>query len=95
MNNCELKKHPESNQCCCECRWQLAAHWHDNFPSADLIGYACVGFAFMEGIATVWVGDFEHGLCELFKCRHPALSALTEESLDDYAHAMELQKKLP
>ena len=67
MARCELKKYPEYNRCCCVCRWRLEAHRHNAFPKKEQIGWVCVGFAFMEGEPMAYLGDFEHGLCELFK----------------------------
>jgi hypothetical protein len=37
------------------------------YGRTDQIAWACVGFFFAEGDDVVYVGDFEHGACELFR----------------------------
>lgn len=71
MASCNLKRFPggASNQCCCICKWRLEAHMHKQFPHTEQFGWVCIGFAFMEGVPIAYLGDFEHGLCELFSHR--------------------------
>lgn len=61
MRDCQLDKHGE---CCCQCRFRLLALTH---PCGGQIGWACIAFAFMEGEDIAYIGDFEHGMCELFR----------------------------
>jgi hypothetical protein len=67
MGKCALE-HSETG-CCCTCKHRLRALSHDSFPSSEQIGWACIGFAFMEGEDIAYIGDFEHGLCELYAKR--------------------------
>ena len=61
VRKCWLEKH---GSCCCECKFRLRALDHETDES---LGYACVAFMEWEDIA--YVGDFEHGMCELFTRR--------------------------
>ena len=64
MSKCWLEKHPKYKSCCCICKYQLRAF--DNENPSEQIGWACIAFAFEEGEAIAYIGDFEHGLCELY-----------------------------
>lgn len=61
MSKCLLEKH---GRCCCQCKFRLEAHDH---PMGSKIGWACIAFAFMEGEPIAYIGDFEHGICEMFQ----------------------------
>ena len=74
---CNLKKYPGQSQCCCICKWRLGVYAHEKFPRREPLGWVCVGFAFMEADPVAYLGDFEHGLCELFQRRH------TDKCLND------------
>lgn len=63
---CVLESHPQYGGCCCQCKFRLRALDHQ---SDRQIGWACVAFAFMEGEDIAYLGDFEHGICELFMQR--------------------------
>src|SRR3989304_8940645 len=60
---CWLRKHPEFHGCCCQCRFRLRA-----FPQATSTAmqniWICIAFA--EGADVAFVGNFQHGICELF-----------------------------
>ena len=61
MRECMLE---EYGRCCCQCKYRLEAHDH---PMGSKTGWACIAFAFEEGEPIAYIGDFEHGLCELFR----------------------------
>ena len=65
--NCTLVTHPEHGGCCCKCRFRLRAFSH---PYQSLMGWACIAFVFAgnkgKGWDVAYIGDFEHGMCELF-----------------------------
>lgn len=67
-SKCCLATHPEFGGCCCRCRYRLRALKHDRGPDIPDNTWACIVFAFMEGKrdAIAYIGDFEHGMCELF-----------------------------
>ena len=79
---CQLVEHQEFNSCCCKCKFRLRAMEHVFFPQRQRTGWACIAFAFMEGEDIAWIGDFEHGMCELYTPRS-SLSSLprNEETL--------------
>ena len=58
-------------RCCCTCRWRLRALDQESFPRVGVVGkgWACVGWAFVEAEPVAYIGDFEHGLCELYQRR--------------------------
>ena len=68
MADCCLKTHPEFGGCCCKCRYRLKALGQPgDGPILLANDWACIAFAFMEGEPTAYIGDFEHGMCELFE----------------------------
>lgn len=69
MADCCLETHPEFNGCCCKCRYRLRAETHCDVLSPELPdnAWACIAFAFMEGEPIAYIGNFEHGMCELFR----------------------------
>ena len=66
MKTCTLETHPEHDGCCCQCKYRLRTRSH---PHGDQIGWACFALAFMEGENIAYLGEFEHGMCELFTRR--------------------------
>lgn len=68
MSECELG-HRGQICCCCNCKFRLRLLDHARFPHKHPVGWACAGFVFMEGEDVVFMGDFEHGLCELHGSR--------------------------
>lgn len=68
MNNCLLETHPEYGGCCCKCKFRLRAFAHSTHSVSECIPghWICIAFAFYEGEDIGYVGDFEHGMCELF-----------------------------
>ena len=62
MSECLLEKY---RRCCCTCKYRLRAFAQ---PSTQ-IGWACIAFVFEEGESIVYIGNFEHGICELFRAR--------------------------
>ena len=68
MDKCCLETHPEFNGCCCKCRYRLHAlsHYRNTGVPIPDGTWACIAFAFMEGEDIAYIGDFEHGICELF-----------------------------
>ena len=69
MSKCVLETHPEHGGCCCRCRHRLQAlkdsGGSPNFELPDNT-WACIAFAFCQGEPITYVGDFEHGMCEMF-----------------------------
>ena len=61
MSKCMLEKH---DGCCCRCKYRLEARDH---PMGSKMGWACIAFAFKGGEPIAYLGDFEHGMCELFE----------------------------
>ena len=68
IEQCQLLAHPEYNMCCCGCKFRLRAF--ENLHPDTQIGWACIAFAFMEGEDVAYIGDFEHGGCELYTARN-------------------------
>ena len=60
---CILDTHPELNECCCYCKYRVRTFAQG---TGEQIGWACIAFVFKEGEDIVFVGDFKHGICELF-----------------------------
>jgi len=65
---CVLESHPKHGGCCCQCklRVETIAQWTDN-----QVGWACAGPIKVHDENIVYVGEFEHGMCELFTTRQP------------------------
>ena len=63
MSNCQLEQHPEYGGCCCICKYRLRAIEN---KSVQQFAWACIAFALVEDEDMVFIGGFEHGLCELF-----------------------------
>jgi len=75
MKKCWVEKHPEYGGCCCKCKFRLRAfaqQTSDRIPDTWL----CVAFAFCEGEAIGYVGDFGHGMCELYAGITPVEGAI-------------------
>jgi len=60
MTDCQI---PYADRCCCTCRFQ-ANLCRIETPLAR-IGWACVGWLFLEGRDAVHAKRGPHGLCEL------------------------------
>jgi len=60
---CWVQKHPEYGSCCCQCKYRLRAIKHE---SDEQLGWACIAFALCGGEDIAYIGNFEHGMCELF-----------------------------
>ncbi len=66
---CTLKTHPEHGGCCCQCRYRLEALPQLGDPLKFYVpnkAWPCIAFALCEGEGIAYIGDFEHGMCELF-----------------------------
>ena len=66
---CCLETYPQFEGCCCKCCYRLKALNQLGDPLGLVIpndAWACIAFAFCEGEGIAYVGDFEHGMCELF-----------------------------
>lgn len=67
-SECWLTKHPEWAGCCCRCKYRLRLQDHDGFPAGRVLrGWVCIAFSQCEGEPVAYLGDFEHGLCELYE----------------------------
>src|SRR3972149_8788462 len=62
IEKCWLRKHPEFHGCCCQCRFRLRA-FAQATSTAMQNSWICIAFA--EGADVAFVGNFQHGLCEL------------------------------
>lgn len=60
MSKCLLDSHWKS--CCCTCKYQVLLR--DNNTQLP-VGYGCA--VWFEEEKLVYVGDFDHGVCELYK----------------------------
>lgn len=69
MPTCRLESYPNHGGCCCQCKYRLRAFDHDSFLRRAQMGWACIAFAFMEGEDIAYIGEFEHGMCELYEAR--------------------------
>ena len=66
-SGCLLDRYSE---CCCQCKFRLRALRKP--PPFEQFAWACIACAIAEGEDVVYVGDFEHGICELFQHRNSA-----------------------
>lgn len=62
--NCQLGK---MGRCCCSCARRVVVLDHAAFPRKDVVGWGCSVGIEMDplGEPVVYLGGFEHGLCEL------------------------------
>ena len=61
MKKCCLDP-PRNNDCCCVCTSRFEVKEH---KTSKFVGWGCAIPFFYEGTRIMYLGDFEHGPCEL------------------------------
>ena len=80
MSKCMLEEH---DCCCCQCKYRLRALRHPDGIYTANDSWACIAFAFEEGEPIAYIGDFEHGICELFRPLPWENKSTTEKAMDE------------